>query len=394
MDPCRPVRVSVIIPTLGRPEFLERSLASVRAVSSPSLDLEVIVVDDSPGASAAAMAARLGARCVTGPRRGTAGAARNAGLARATGDFVAFLDDDDAWTPAAIHSQLAAFAADPSLGAVLGRVQTADELLQPAGVPWPASLDVERPFRAMLSFYPQVGATLVRTELALAIGPFDPSLVGDEDWDWHLRLARQARIGFVPEVVLLFRQRTPADAEAIEWSRLSSFYRVLFRNLLRAGPFRWPPPWTMALLVLRKQGAYYACFAASARGHARAGDRGALRRALVRSAVASPIHFLASALRGSLPLRCSPRRGEALQGLQRGEEDGPEVAGKAAPFRGRQPLRPVDLGGEVERQVIQPLALDDDNELAEVPVGDGERADGPDGDAELLPGLPLHGLRR
>lgn len=91
-------RVSVIVPTYNYGRFLAETLDSVFRQTVPAH--EVIVVDDGSTDDTPAVAARYGERVVylRQPNRGVA-AARNAGVDRATGDWLAFLDADDLWEP-------------------------------------------------------------------------------------------------------------------------------------------------------------------------------------------------------------------------------------------------------------------------------------------------------
>lgn len=103
---------SVVIPTYRRPDLLLQALESVTAQTF--FDYEVIVIDDDPEQSAkdsveSAASERPDVQFSyfqNDQARGGSGA-RNAGLARARGTWVAFLDDDDTWLPsklAAIHA--------------------------------------------------------------------------------------------------------------------------------------------------------------------------------------------------------------------------------------------------------------------------------------------------
>ena len=131
--------VSVIIPTLNRAALLREALASVRQIQGPDLLLEIIVADNGSTDDTAAVAASFGARLVHAERRGAA-AARNAGLRAATGEFVAFLDDDDAWLPGHLRPQLAILDEYPDFAAVVGQAVNASADLTSHGAPWPVNL--------------------------------------------------------------------------------------------------------------------------------------------------------------------------------------------------------------------------------------------------------------
>jgi glycosyltransferase involved in cell wall biosynthesis len=91
-------RASVIIPTYNCGRFLPEAIESVLAQTLPPH--EVIVVDDGSTDDTPAVAARFAGRIVYHRQvnRGVS-AARNAGMDRATGDWLAFLDADDLWMP-------------------------------------------------------------------------------------------------------------------------------------------------------------------------------------------------------------------------------------------------------------------------------------------------------
>src|SRR5689334_24931801 len=99
-------RVSVIVPTHNRPAMLRQALASIRAIERPDLALEILVGDNGDAPETAAIAKEFGAIHLKTDRPGAAGA-RNAAFAAATGEYVAFLDDDDVWLPENIRPHLA-----------------------------------------------------------------------------------------------------------------------------------------------------------------------------------------------------------------------------------------------------------------------------------------------
>jgi len=289
----------VIVPTRDRPTLLREALASIRALEGPDLCLEIVIGDNGGLPETAEIARAFGARHLHVERRG-AGAARNAGLKVATGQYVAFLDDDDLWRPGHLRPQLALLAARPELNAAVGQVMLTDAARQPIGEPWPASLPTSGDvFAAFLGQYPQIGATVARIGVRETVGYFDEALVGDEDWDWHLRLALCHGVGFVPAVGVLYRGRPAGTADDLEWRRLGFTSRGFLRNVLRGG-MRCPSVGRLARVHLRHRGGYYSYFVEGARRHLAAGDRQAVRKALGRAIVSSPIHAAADLFRDSV----------------------------------------------------------------------------------------------
>ena len=110
-------RVSVVVPTYNRAELTEEAIESV--LCQTTTVHEIIVVDDGSTDSTCELVRSYGDRVILlrHDRRGPA-AARNRGLARATGDWIAFLDSDDVWTPAKLEKQLQYLDRHPQCGFV------------------------------------------------------------------------------------------------------------------------------------------------------------------------------------------------------------------------------------------------------------------------------------
>ena len=109
--------VSVVIPTLDRPSLLLRAIDSV--LRQTHQDIEVIVVVDRPNQDTVSAVQSVNdprVRLVVNPYSLTAGGARNAGADHATGEWIAFLDDDDEWLPNKLERQIA-FASGRDFGA-------------------------------------------------------------------------------------------------------------------------------------------------------------------------------------------------------------------------------------------------------------------------------------
>ena len=125
-------KVSVVVPTLDRHAALTRALASLQAQSiAADVDVEIVVVDNSPTRNAervvraAAATAPWRLHYVSAPTPGVA-TARNAGIAAASGDWIAFLDDDEEAAPTWLQTLLAV-ALSSGADAVFGPVRACAE---------------------------------------------------------------------------------------------------------------------------------------------------------------------------------------------------------------------------------------------------------------------------
>ena len=202
--------VAVIVPTLRRPDSLERALRSLFAQRGVSDRLEVIVVaDNDPQGSAAEVVERLRRAApaplvyVHAPVPGVA-TARNAGLAATEAPLIAFLDDDEAASPGWLLALLAGMqdtGADVVFGPIRGRV--------PDDAGW-AALYLERffgrdgPAETRLIDEPYgCGNSLMRRAVALpGPAPFDTAMDqsgGEDDVLFAGVRARGGRFGWAAE---------------------------------------------------------------------------------------------------------------------------------------------------------------------------------------------------
>jgi glycosyltransferase involved in cell wall biosynthesis len=189
--------VSVVIPTRGRPELLQRAIRS--ALRQSHRNIEVIVVLDGPDpGTVAAVAAiddpRLSLVEMAAPVGGAE--ARNVGARAGKGKFIALLDDDDEWLPEKLARQLKlADATDAPAFVVVTRyvyrVEGQQDEVWPGHMPRENEPLSEFLFSSRGGF--QTSTYLCPRDLFLAV-PFTPGLKKHQDWDWFLRLA--ARPGF------------------------------------------------------------------------------------------------------------------------------------------------------------------------------------------------------
>ena len=184
--------ITALTATLGRrPAMLMEAVESVRAQSVG--DWEHIVVDDG----SFSVPDIEGVHVLHVTHRGL-GAARNAGLAAASGDAIALLDDDDVWLPHHLETVLPALEQNAADVAYAG----CHEIGRRDGY----AIDV-RPFDGELlqvDNFICVPATVVRTESLRAVGGFPEGEL--EDWElWKRMHARGMRFVHVPEKTVLYR---------------------------------------------------------------------------------------------------------------------------------------------------------------------------------------------
>ncbi|HVX77213.1 MAG TPA: glycosyltransferase family 2 protein [Bradyrhizobium sp.] len=217
--------VSVVIPTRHRPQLVLRAIHSV--LNQTYSEIELIVVIDGPDATTtAAMGSIEDPRLqyIVNPRSLTAAGARNVGAARATGDWIAFLDDDDEWLPNKLERQMA-FASATTLVSCLSRVVT-----PLATYVWPRTVyDNSMPLDEYLfdrrSLF--LGSGFIQTSsYLLPRRLFDQVRFNVEsphdDWELVLRLCKEtgAKIRTVPEVLvtLYFEEERSSLSNSGAWS--------------------------------------------------------------------------------------------------------------------------------------------------------------------------------
>lgn len=230
----RPV-VSVIVPTRDRPHFLREALESIRALEGPDFDIEIVIGDNGNTPQNVALAEKYGAIYVRAEQGTGASVARNAAIYAATGQYIAFLDDDDRWYPSHLRDHLALLDRRPEIDAVIGQVVSADHLMRPISEPWPATPPGEGDelTRKMLSgYFPQIGSVVVRASALDVIGVFDEKLIGGEDLDWLLRFARRHKLAVVQTRSVLFRGRILGSCDRLQLDRSRYDREVFLRHAL------------------------------------------------------------------------------------------------------------------------------------------------------------------
>jgi glycosyltransferase involved in cell wall biosynthesis len=199
-----PPEVTVVIPTRSRWGLLSAN-ALPAALRQDDVEVEVIVVDDCSADETPRRLAEMRDPRVRLVRfeapRGVA-AARNAGITAARGQWLAFLDDDDIWSPRKLRAQLdAAERTQADFVYTAAAAVDADRCCLYALPPFESS----RLATALLTRNVMWGGcsnVAARTAVLRALGGFDERLFQLCDWDLWIRLAHTARGASVNEVLV------------------------------------------------------------------------------------------------------------------------------------------------------------------------------------------------
>lgn len=191
--------VSVVIPTCNRADLLRRAIDSVR--NQTYKEIEIIVVDDASSDGTPEVVAHISddrLRYLRHERNRGGAATRNTGIQAATGDYIAFLDDDDEWEPDKTEIQMAALK---SYDAVLCMSSIGGER-NVKHFTAKRICDAQELRKGM----PPVGGTaalMARAKLLKEV-LFDEALPNCQDWDILIRLAQRCTIGYLPRRLMRY----------------------------------------------------------------------------------------------------------------------------------------------------------------------------------------------
>ena len=206
--------VSVVIPAYNCGRFIEEALESVFAQDYPAL--EVIVVDDGSTDDTREKVMRYGSRVsLVVQRNGGAAAARNEGIRRSRGKYVAFLDGDDFWLPGKLRHQVDHLERHPDIALCCTRWHVLHP--NPSGdyhIASASAADVVHVnpkcsgwiyCELLLDCVVWTSTVLIRRELCERIGGFDEALRRGQDYDYWLRASRLTRVDQLDAPLAVYR---------------------------------------------------------------------------------------------------------------------------------------------------------------------------------------------
>lgn len=228
--------ISVIVPAYNASSTILQTIASVQQQSFS--DFELIVINDGSTDKTLELLSTIKdsrLKIFSYENEGLS-VARNRGISRATGEFIAFLDADDLWTPDKLQLQLEALQQHPEAGVVYswslfmdeqGEFFHGDEPLFFEGNVYPHLL--------VKNFMASGSNPLIRKQAIESVGEFEPSVSGAADWDYWLRLAARWPFVVVTKPQIYYRQSSSSMSSKVEFMEDCQI-KVLERAVQSAPP--------------------------------------------------------------------------------------------------------------------------------------------------------------
>jgi len=227
------------MPCYNAAPFLEEAVAS--ALDQSYRNVELILVDDGSTDVSPAIAAGLAQRyagrmTLLQSRREGPYPARNFGLARARGEYIAFLDADDYWSPDFVAKLHAAVDQSGAALAYCGwqNVGTTGRSSQPYVPPdYEEAGKLEQFLRAAAPW--PIHAALVRRSVIDEVGGFDTTFATCMDYDLWLRIGASRPVVRVPEVLAYYRHHDRGQITSKQWRQAENVWLVK-RKFVAASP--------------------------------------------------------------------------------------------------------------------------------------------------------------
>ncbi|MCL1471488.1 glycosyltransferase [Argonema antarcticum] len=212
--------ISVIIPVYNGEKTIRATIESVLKQSLKDYEL-IIINDGSQDGTLEVISQIQDSRLqVFSYSNSGVSVSRNRGVENANGEFIAFLDADDLWTPDKLQAQWQALQENPEAAVAYSWtdwITEAGEFLRP-GSHITANGDVYEKL-LLINFLDNGSNPLIRKQALLKVGGFDALLPPAEDWDMWLRLAAKYPFVAVPFPQVLYR--VSANSASANVSRLA-----------------------------------------------------------------------------------------------------------------------------------------------------------------------------
>jgi glycosyltransferase involved in cell wall biosynthesis len=224
--------ISVIVPTFNRARLLMEAVRSVLEQRDVPEEVEITVVDDGSTDNTEEVLSPVADR-IRFVRQEHSGVsrARNVGISRSGGEWIAFLDSDDLWLPGKLSAQMEFFSAHPEVLLCQTeeiwvrngrRINPRRYHGKPSGDCFPLLLE-----RCLVS----PSAVIMHRSLFDVVGLFDESLPACEDYDLWLRIGCRFALGLVEKALIVKRggheDQLSANVSSLDKYRIEAIVKLL-----------------------------------------------------------------------------------------------------------------------------------------------------------------------
>jgi glycosyltransferase involved in cell wall biosynthesis len=224
-------RVSVIIPTKNRANYVSSAVRSV--LDQTFGDFELIVIDAASVDNTEEVVGNFHDKRVRYVRQETdrgVSASRNRGINLTDGEFIAFLDDDDVWMPTKLEKQVELIGKNPSVCAVSTGTCVFNDNKKIVSFGIPQTKGDIFPTILAKNVVGNCSAVLLRRDCLRRAGLFDENLNAAEDLDLWIRVAQHCQFDCVEEYLLL--ARTHSKEISRDHERVLKAMKTLYRKHL------------------------------------------------------------------------------------------------------------------------------------------------------------------
>jgi glycosyltransferase involved in cell wall biosynthesis len=200
--------VSIIIPTYQSERFISDAIDSVLAQTFK--DYEIIIIDDGSTDHTQEVLKKYSdlenIKLIWQSNQGPA-AARNFGIKKSSGEYIAFLDADDIWLPNKLERQIHFLEKHP----LIDLVYCDSYIFNEKCTKQKTRFEISRPYSGkvleklfLLDFIPFL-TVVIRRSILNTVGLFDETVIGPEDYDLLLRICQTSTIDFIHEPLAKYR---------------------------------------------------------------------------------------------------------------------------------------------------------------------------------------------
>ncbi len=210
--------ISVVIPAFNAEKTILETIKSAQKQSFQ--DFEIIIINDGSTDNTVSLVKNISDSRIKvfSYENGGLSVARNRGISRAVGDYIAFLDADDLWTSDKLELQLKALQQHPKAGLAYSWTYFMDEQKQTVHLDRPLYFEGDVHADLLVwNFLAHGSNPLIRKDAINSVGEFNPAVSGAADWDYWLRVAEKWEFTVVRKPQIFYRLSSTSMSSKVEF---------------------------------------------------------------------------------------------------------------------------------------------------------------------------------